>query len=415
MSAKLLLPAIRSRIGDWTFYATTMKLSDVASHIKAPDEVHTSKRLSDWIQREAIESHAEAISEYITTNDQRFLGSIIVGVYGGQPDWSPLKIRLSSSPDLTDSQIRRLESALGVLHLSGEEKLFPVDGQHRVEGIKMAVGRAAPDSPIREDSISAVFISHDPSTAEGVARTRRLFTTLNKKAKAVSKAQTIALDEDNGFAIVTRRLIDSHNLFCGDDSRIAFNGTGSLGASEKNAITSVVGLFEIVKDLYGDAGDFDQKRPPENALEAHLSRCAGFFDALVRHIPEYQKVFVGKEAEPGDFRTVTSNHLLFRPIGQRAFARATELMISRGCSIDEAVVKIGRANLNLLSEHWAHILWNPVTEQMMTGTLIVGEANLLELAQEPARNKQSLKRLLKLREAIQALGQAPADASGANV
>jgi DNA sulfur modification protein DndB len=388
-----------------------MKLSDVASHIKAPDEVHTSKRLSDWIQREAIESHAEAISQYITTSDQRFLGSIIVGVYGGQPDWSPLKIRLSSSPDLTDSQIRRLESALGVLHLSGEEKLFPVDGQHRVEGIKKAVARVAPDSPIREDAISAVFISHDPLTPEGVARTRRLFTTLNKKAKAVSKAQTIALDEDNGFAIVTRRLIDSYSLFCGDDSRIAFNSTGSLGASEKNAITSVVGLFEIVKDLYGTAGDFDQKRPSEGALEAHLSRCVEFFDALLRNIPEYQEVFGSKVAVPGDFRTVTCNHLLFRPIGQRAFARATELMISRGCSVDEAVVKISRANLDLLSEPWAHVLWNPVTEQMMTGALMVGEANLLELAEVPPRSKQSLKRLLKLREAIEASGTAPADAS----
>lgn len=414
MSARLLLPAIRSRVGDWTFYATTMKLSDVATHIKAPDEVHRSKSLSDWIQREAIESHAEAISTYITTNDQRFLGSIIVGVYGGQPDWSPLKIRLSSSADLTDSQIRRLESALGVLHLSGEEKLFPVDGQHRVEGIKKAVARVAPDSPIREDSISAVFISHDPSTAEGVARTRRLFTTLNKKAKAVSKAQTIALDEDNGFAIVTRRLIDSYSLFCGKDSRIAFNSTGSLGASEKSAITSVVGLFEIVKDLYGTAGDFDQKRPSEEALDAHLSRCVQFFDALLKNIPEYQKVFNSKVAAPGDFRTAASNHLLFRPIGQRAFARATELMISRGLSVDEAVVTISKADLDLLSESWAHVLWNPVTEQMMTGTLMVGEANLLELAGVPPRSKQSLKRLLKLREAIEASGAAPTDASDAS-
>jgi DNA sulfur modification protein DndB len=392
-----------------------MRLADVATHVKAPDEVHESKRLSDWIQREAIDSHAEAIGEYIATNEQRFLGSIIVGVYGGRPDWSPLKIRLSSSPDLTDSQIRRLESALGVLHLSGEEKLFPVDGQHRVEGIKRAIAHAAPDSPIREDSISAVFIAHDPATADGVARTRRLFTTLNKKAKAVSKSQTIALDEDNGFAIVTRRIIDSHPLFSGGDSRIAFNSTGSLGSSEKEALTSVVGLFEIVKDLYGSAGDFDQKRPTEEALEAHLGRCIEFFDALVKRVPAYQQVFLRNESQPGDFRTGTSNHLLFRPIGQRAFARATELLISRGASVDDAVVKLCIADLNLLSESWAHVLWNPVTEQMMTGALIVGEANLLELAQQPARNKQSLKRLTKLREAVHAQGQAPADDSAAEL
>lgn len=400
MSSKIILPAIRSRVGDWTFYATTMRLRDVASHIKAPDEVHESKRLSDWIQREAIDSHAKAIADYIVTNEQRFLGSIIVGVYGGHPDWSPLKIRLSSTGDLSDSQIRRLESALGVLYLTGDEKLFPVDGQHRVAGIKQALQSAAPDSMIKDDSISAVFISHDPTTEEGVARTRRLFTTLNKKAKAVSKSQTIALDEDNGFAIVTRRLIDWYWLFSDNDSRVAFNSTGSLGASEKEALTSVVGLSEIVKDLYGSPGDFDQKRPSEEELSKHFDLCAEYFDALIKHIPEYQKVFVEKSSQPGSFRTSECNHLLFRPIGQRSFARAVQLLVSRGRSIEEAVVKLGSANLDLLSDQWAHVLWNPVTEQMMTGVLIVGEANLLKLSNEPPRNQQSLKRLAKLQETI---------------
>lgn len=405
MSSKIMLPAIRSRIGDWTFYSTTMRLADVASHVKAPDEVHESKKLSNWIQREAIDSHAQTIAEYITTNEQRFLGSIIIGVYGGHPDWSPLKIRLGSRGDLADSQIRRLESALGVLFLSGEEKLFAVDGQHRVEGIKRALQSVTPDSPIKDDSISAVFISHDPSTLEGVARTRRLFTTLNKKAKPVSKSQTIALDEDNGFAIITRRLIDSHSLFSGEDSRIAFNSTGSLGASEKGALTSVVGLSELVKDLYGSPGDFEQKRPSEEALNQHLNLCSEFFDSLVKHIPEYHKAFVEKTAQPGDFRTSTLNHLLFRPIGQRSFARATQLLISRGSSIEDAVVKLAKADLNLLSEQWAHILWNPVAEQMITSALIVGEANLLELANEPARSQQSHKRLIKLRESVRSSAQ----------
>lgn len=196
-------------------------------------------------------------------------------------------------------------------------------------------------------------------------------------------------------------------LFSGEDSRVAFNSTGSLGSSEKDALTSIVGLFEIVKDLYNGPGDFDQKRPSEEVLDKHLQLCKEFFDSLVNHIPEYHKVFMDKTAQPADFRTSTSNHLLFRPIGQRSFARATQLLISRGASIEDAVTKLAKADLNLLSEHWAHILWNPVTEQMMTGALIVGEANLLELANEKTRNQQSLKRLGKLRESINAAAQAP--------
>jgi len=44
-------------------------------------------------------------------------------------------------------------------------------------------------------------------------RTRRLFTTLNKTAKAVTKGEIIALDEDDVMAIVVRNLVENHPHF----------------------------------------------------------------------------------------------------------------------------------------------------------------------------------------------------------
>jgi hypothetical protein len=46
------------------------------------------RSLFDWIQREAIDSHSESITKYIAENDQRFLGSIIIGLYDGKPNWA---------------------------------------------------------------------------------------------------------------------------------------------------------------------------------------------------------------------------------------------------------------------------------------------------------------------------------------
>ncbi len=397
MTRKIILPAIRSRVGDWSFYVTTMRFEDVATYVKSPDEVHESKRLAEWIQREAIDSHAESISDYILGSEQRFLGSLIVGVYGGHPDWSPLKIKVDNLENVDEEQLDRIEGALGLLHLSGEEKLFPVDGQHRVAGIKKALSRCSEEDEIKSDCVSAVFVSHNPSSSEGVARTRRLFTTLNKRAKAVSKSQTIALDEDNGFAIVTRRLIDSHPLFRGENSRVAFNSSGSLSASDKTSITSVVGLYELVKDLYGgSASKFDQRRPSESELEGHEKLCHGFFDGLIKAVPEFGSVFVRNEFDAASFRTSEKNHLLFRPLGQRAFARATQLLVSRGFVLEEAISKLASANLNILDECWAHILWNPVANTMMMGTLIVAEAQLLKLVNEKPRNAASMKKLERI-------------------
>ena len=57
-----LLPAIRSHVGDWHFYTTTLSFKQIASLIKDPDEIHERKKLSNWIQREINADHALEIA-----------------------------------------------------------------------------------------------------------------------------------------------------------------------------------------------------------------------------------------------------------------------------------------------------------------------------------------------------------------
>ena len=396
MKTTTLLPAIRSRVGDWNFYVTTLTFAEVDALIKAPDEVHERKQLAEWIQREAIEAHADAIASYIKTSPQRFLGSLIVGVYGGSPDWNPLKVKIPEHEEVTEDQLARIEGTLGLLHLFGGEKLFAIDGQHRVAGIKRALKDEPDDSALREDCVSAIFVAHDPDTEAGKARTRRLFTTVNKKAKPIARTQTIALDEDNGFAIVTRRLIDAHPLFSDEGRRVLYASTGALPSTESKAITSVVGLFEQVKDLYGGSSSFEQQRPADEEIDEHFEFCCAYFNALLECVPEYVKVFKDGVGQPGDYRTTECNHLLFRPAGQRAFARATQLLTARKAPLIAAVKALLSAEMDLLDEAWHHVLWNPVTQTMITGTLIVAEAQLLRLAGQQARNASSSKKLDRL-------------------
>jgi DNA sulfur modification protein DndB len=395
-----LLPAIRSRVGDWNFYVTTLTFEEVAALIKSPDEIHERKQLAEWIQREAIDAHSEAIETYITTSPQRFLGSLIVGVYDGSPDWNPLKVKVPANEEVSEDQLARIEGALGLLHLYGGEKLFAIDGQHRVAGIKLAIKNLPSDSQLRSDCVSAIFVAHDPSTEAGKARTRRLFTTVNKKAKPISRTQTIALDEDNGFAVVTRRLIDSHALFSDAGKRVLYASTGALPATEVHAITSVVGLFELVKDLYGGKESFEQKRPSDAAINSHLEFCSNFFDALLGYVPEYVEVFQNSAGQPGNYRTSECNHLLFRPAGQRAFARAIQLLVARKMALECAVKALLTAEMNILADAWHHVLWNPVSRTMETGTLVVAEAQLLRLSGQPPRNASSARKLERLLNSV---------------
>jgi DNA sulfur modification protein DndB len=393
MKTASLLPSIRSRVGDWNYYVTTLSFDEVSNLIKAPDEIHERKKLAEWIQREAIESHSEAIASYIVGNPQRFLGSLIVGVYGGSPNWTPLNVRVPADEGISEDQLQRIEGRLGLLRLSGTESLFAIDGQHRVAGIKLALEDAKVAEQIGEDSVSAIFVAHDPKSEAGKQRTRRLFTTVNKKAKIISKAAKIALDEDDGFAIVTRRLIDSHWLFEDDRKYVLYTSGGSIPATDITSITSVVGLFEIVKDLYGGPKGFDQNRPSDASLEQHLELCTEFFGELLAQIPEFKAVFVNKKGNPGSYRLADFNHMLFRPVGQRTFARAVQLLISRKNSVAAAVKKLRAAELFIQKEEWHHIMWNPVGKTMITNKILISEAQLLRLAGLPLRNKAIRKKL----------------------
>jgi len=163
------------------------------------------------------------------------------------------------------------------------------------------------------------------------------------------------------------------------------------------SITSVVGLFEIVRDLYGGSlKGFEESRPDEDSLTEHLELCSEFFDQLLAQIPEYKSAFVSAKTRPGDYRKSDKNHLLFRPIGQRAFTRAVELLVSRGDTVAAAVKNLRGAELFIHKEDWHYIVWNPIDGTMITNKILLAEAQLLSLAGQPLRNKAIAKKLAEL-------------------
>jgi DNA sulfur modification protein DndB len=401
MSDITLLPAIRSRVGDWMFYSASISFLNVKKLIKSPDEIHERKGLADWIQREAIDTHADAIADYIKNNDQRFLGALVIGIYDGDPNWIPLNVNFSSDlVDVPEELRNHITGKLGLLKLSGAEKLFAIDGQHRVAGIKKALESEVENISGSDEEVTAIFVSHNGSTDEGKQRTRRLFTTLNKKAKRISKAAEIALDEDNGFAIVTRMLIDSHWLFEDERGHISYTSSGAIKAEDTNTITSVVGLHEIIKDLFVDVKKvFESSRPTDTQLEHHLSICKDFLDYLLENSECFKNVFVDK-SQSASFYRIEENHLLFRPIGQRAFAKAVLVLMNRGNNMENAINTLLQANLDISSNDWHNILWDPVDSTMIVNKVAIAESQLLTLTgNEPQNNrkKNSLEELIDSR------------------
>ena len=369
-----IFPALRCRMGDWIYYVTFMSFRDIKEWIHAPHEIHSSKKLSDWIQRELQLNHAQAIATYLATQPERMFNALFVGIYDGEPQWGEIHISstLELAPfEVTDDQLDNLSRSVGILYFSGEEKLFAIDGQHRVAGVKLALEQTKKNHLLNDDEITVILVGHKTDQT-GRKRTRRLFTTLNKTAKRVSQTDIIALDEDNGAAIVTRRMIDKFALFRKGEV-IAFNPTANISESESDSdsITSVITLYDMVKTLASCVDGYSKKgfidhRPDDDLLNSVYKFCCSYWSSLKERILEYQQVFLSKKS-PSQFRQPDNNHLLFRPVGQRAFAEATAYLIKKySLGPDEAIKELSQADLWLQSPTWHYILWNPIEKAMIS-------------------------------------------------
>ena len=79
-------------MGDWIYYISFMRMKDVAERVDIAADIHESKSLNELLQR-AVTSRTKEITKYLKTQEQRFFNSIIIGVYGGSPQWYELAIK----------------------------------------------------------------------------------------------------------------------------------------------------------------------------------------------------------------------------------------------------------------------------------------------------------------------------------
>src|SRR2546421_2855750 len=86
------VPALRAHMGDWTYYVTVMKLGKVAKECSLAEEIHAHKDLDDLIQRAIEDRVRKEMVPYLLTAPQRFYGALVVAVYGGDPEFSPVTV-----------------------------------------------------------------------------------------------------------------------------------------------------------------------------------------------------------------------------------------------------------------------------------------------------------------------------------
>ena len=219
-------------------------------------------------------------------------------------------------------------------------------------------------------------------------RYRRLFSSLNRYARPTNLDTNIIMDEDDLFAIVTRRLITDHKFFRSpgpeqDSFRVLTKGKAlKTGASYFTSLQTLYAMNRILlmptgmRQRWGGAKElrtFLQFRPDEAEIDRYYNFASGVWNALLSAIPELEKrpELMRSHDVPKAEADEHQDHLLFWPIGQEMLADVSRsLMDERGldedadlASMTAALSPLGELNWDMHSLPWRYLLLVPTSPE----------------------------------------------------
>lgn len=399
---EIVLPALRGVMGDWVFYSCLMDVGELSSRVNYAKEIHENEALSDMIQRHLKKGRAAQIADYLKRQPERFFNSLVIATYGGQPNWHALSdVRNKTAQDELKNMTEDTVSSVGFLTLTGQEKLFALDGQHRLAGLKKAVKDGLDDDPY--DEVSVIFVGHK-DTEKGLERTRRLFTTLNKTARPVSKGEIIALDEDDVMAICVRRLIEQTDLFAGN--RIAFVASNNMPTANTTSLTTIANLYDVLTILFTNAqsdlkkqkADFQRVRPDDEMLDKFFKFAESYFLQLRKNFKALDEFFSAKNTEPvvKKYRGNHGGHVLFRPIGLEIMTRVIA-RFTKDMSLARAAKLAAELPDSLNEEPFQRLMWEPNKKIMLNSHKVTIREILLYMVGKNAKNYTKEKLLERYR------------------
>ncbi|HYG09254.1 MAG TPA: DNA sulfur modification protein DndB [Pyrinomonadaceae bacterium] len=379
------VPALRAHMGDWTYYVTVMKLGKIARECRLAEEIHTNPDLDNLIQRAIQDRVEKEMVPYLLNEKQRFYGALVVAVYGGDPEFSAVKV---NEHDLLDDT-QDSTYGFGLLRFDGSQMYYALDGQHRLKSIQEAV-KIEPD--LAKEEISVIILKHENSK-DGLQRTRRLFSTLNRRAKPTSAGMNIAIDEDDSIAIVTRQLVKENETL----KKLILANTESIGTKQLSTarandpyISTLAAFYETNEILLSgfDGGleidtQFKQFRRSYEDIQSYYSYLEKLWLRMLKKCPGFDDVLKGRKT-PGQLRQKVDNkgqvvldetgkpmaggNVFARPMGQYIIAEAVSTASISGGSAEDAIDAImGNVSMNIDDDPWVGLVWNPEARNIIGG------------------------------------------------
>lgn len=369
MANRTLIPAFEASVGDWKYYICSMKYAEVKRQVGFAYEMGANKDLNRLIQR-GLSARTEDIKDYLLKSEHRFLGALIVASWGGEPQYQKVSML---DPD---GMLGDLDQDFGVLSFDGTQQYFVLDGQHRLKAINDAL---AVDPELGKEEICVLLVSHY-ETPEGRERTRRLFTNINRNAKTTTTAENIALDEDDGYSILTRRFLTDHEFLKQDGVVRVFSRIGdegdfrlagmSISKTDPKAFTSITVVRDMIEQL-GMGIEFTDltQRPSPEVLEGSYTMLSARIDELLFHcgrVRERMQAASSARDVRAPKNAEATGHAFMRPLVQRVVVRVVRQIVDQGqLTWDEVMSGLEALPWELGKAPWLAV-FNPAKSAMIT-------------------------------------------------
>ena len=355
-------PAIVGTMGSTRFYETTMTAHELAASVRAARETDewASASIDERIQRDVNVSRVKnTIVPYLAQHPDRFFGSFIILAKPDSLTYEPLTQLVGELPAAYANAVQNV----GFLTMSGRGELVALDGQHRLLALREVITNAAElgamASKVGDDELCVIVIEY-----EDAVKTRRIFNKVNRNAKPTGKSDNIITSEDDGYAIVSRRLLDP-DLDGPLAARDSESGRWEMVEWSQNTLgrtserlTTISAVYEAVHDVLASRGyrDFSERdnpvAPPEALIGEAYEVMSDWYRTLLG-MDHYSAAIANPGTIPGiRFSATDTRALLFRPVGQIALARG--LVRAQEFAKDGST-----ATLAVLVERASRMNWSP--------------------------------------------------------
>ncbi|MBW4631064.1 MAG: DGQHR domain-containing protein [Iphinoe sp. HA4291-MV1] len=342
------------------------------------DNIEIDADSIDEIQQRSLDWSRQApLVQYLTARKNHKFPPVLVVINQPwvdnpkAPEWDSKGRAKKSTTDFTPLD---KDGKVGLLNISEDNvTIYALDGQHRLMGVQglmelLKTGKlqrykkdkTADDTfitvpnLIEQYQVDPAYLQSLPKEKIGIEficavaafetriqarrRVRSIFVHVNLMAAPLTKGQLAQLNEDDGFAIVARKIATSHPLLeQRQDRNPRVNWNSATVAANSTVLTTLQALQDMSERYLGQKfphwkpleKGLIPMRPENDELEAGIEEFTKLFDYLA-NLPSYQ--LLEEEDTPGLRRFSFEKdggegNMLFRPVAQVALAQALGILV----------------------------------------------------------------------------------------